>query len=155
MIDGHSHRVDTSPKKRAAPMNKEDRVLHQVHWAKLGADGAASTVSLVLLWNGYRILGLIVHFLTPPIASAALLRADTNALRSTRRGKYVLKHMPAAAQAVRLAGDAVMTVGAWRRNGRVIAVGTLIVIAGWSHGLVSRKPAFVEGYEQPSDAACS
>ncbi len=35
-------------------MNKQDRVLHQVHWAKLGADGAASIVSLVLLWNGYR-----------------------------------------------------------------------------------------------------
>jgi hypothetical protein len=52
--------------------------------------------------------------------------------------------MPAAAQAVRLEGDAVMTVGAWRRNGRVIAIGTLIVVAGWSHGLISRKAAFVE-----------
>ena len=125
-------------------MNKEDLALHQVHWAKLGADGAASIVSLILIWNGYRVLGLTVHFLTPPLASAALLRADTNALRSTRRGRYVLKHMPAAAQAVRLAGDAVMTVGAWRRNGRVIAMGTLIVVAGWSHGLVSPKAALVE-----------
>jgi hypothetical protein len=37
-----------------------------------------------------------------------------------------------------------MTVGAWRRNGRVIAMGTLIVVAGWSHGLVSRQAALVE-----------
>jgi hypothetical protein len=35
-------------------MNKQDRVLHQVHWAKLGADGTASIVSLILLCNGYR-----------------------------------------------------------------------------------------------------
>jgi hypothetical protein len=125
-------------------MNTEDLVLHQVHRAKLAADGAASIVSLTLMWTGYRIPGLIIHFLIPPIASAALLRADTTRLRSTRRGRYVLKHMPPAAQAVRLAGDVVMTVGAWRRNGLLIAVGTLIVIAGWSHGLVSPRPASVD-----------
>ena len=121
-------------------MNTEDLVLHQVHWAKLAADGGASIVSLTLIWNGRRIPGLIVHFLTPAIASAALLRADTTRLRSTRRGRYVLKHMPPAAQAVRLAGDAVMTVGAWRHNGPLIAVGTLMVIAGWSHGLMRAAP---------------
>jgi hypothetical protein len=117
-------------------MKTEDLVLHQVHLAKLAADGGASIVSLTLIWNGRRILGLIVHFLAPAIASAALLRADTTRLRSTRRGRYVLKHMPAGAQAVRLAGDAVMTIGAWRHDGLLIGAGTLTVIAGWSHGLI-------------------
>ena len=121
-------------------MNKDELVLHQAHWAKLAADGTASIVSLVLIWTGHRIVGLIVHFVTPAVASAALLRADTSRLRSTRRGRYVLKHMPPVAQAVRLAGDAVMTVGAWRRSGSLIAAGALIVIAGWSHGLISWKP---------------
>lgn len=121
-------------------MNTEDLALHQVHWTKLAADAAAEIVSLPLIWTGRRTLGLIVHFLTPAIASAALLRADTTRLRSTRRGRYVLKHMPPAAQAVRLVGDVVMTVGAWRRNGLLIAAGSLIVIAGWSHGLVVRSP---------------
>jgi hypothetical protein len=124
-------------------MNKDELVLHQVHWAKLAADGTASIVSLVLIWTGHRIVGLIVHFVTPAVASAALLRTDTSRLRSTGRGRYVLKHMPPVAQAVRLAGDAVMTVGAWRRSGFLIAAGALIVTAGWSHGLISWKPTSV------------
>jgi len=124
-------------------MNKDELVLHQVHWAKLAADGTASIVSLVLIWAGHRIVGLIVHFVTPAVASAVLLRADTSPLRSTRRGRYVLKHMPPVAQAVRLAGDTVMTVGAWRRSGFLIAAGALIVTAGWSHGLISWKPTSV------------
>jgi hypothetical protein len=49
--------------------------------------------------------------------------------------------MPPAAQAVRLAGDAVTIVGAWQRNGFLIAAGAVIVVAGWSHGLVVRTPA--------------
>jgi hypothetical protein len=119
-------------------MNKEDLVLHQVHWAKLATDGAASIVSLALIWTGHRILGLVIHFLAPILGSAILLRIDTTALRSTCRGRYVLKHMPPVAQAVRLAGDAVMAIGAWRRSSRLIAIGTLVVMAGWSHGLVPR-----------------
>jgi hypothetical protein len=63
-------------------MNKDELALHQVHWAKLAADGTASIVSLVLIWTGHRIAGLIVHFVTPAVASALLLRADTSPLRS-------------------------------------------------------------------------
>jgi len=117
-------------------MTKEDLVLHQVHWAKLTADVTASVVSLALIWKGHRRLGLAIHLGIPVLASAVLLRADIEQLRSTRRGRYVLKHMPVAAQTVRLAGDAVMTIGAWRRNRLVIAAGTVVVVAGWSHGLV-------------------
>jgi hypothetical protein len=116
-------------------MNKDDLVLHQVHWAKLTADVAASVASLALIWKGHRRLGLFIHLCIPVLASAVLMSADTGPLRSTRRGGYVLKHMPPAAQAVRLAGDAVMTIGAWRRNLLVIAAGTLVVVAGWSRGL--------------------
>jgi len=96
-------------------------------------------VSLALIWTGHRVLGLAIHFLTPIIASAILPRTDTTALRSTRRGRYVLKHMPPAAQTVRLTGDVVMAVGAWRRSSCLIVIGTLVVTAGWSHGLVSRS----------------
>jgi hypothetical protein len=116
-------------------MNKDDLVLHQVHWAKLTADVAASVGSLALIWTGHRRLGLTIHLGIPVLASAVLMRADTGPLRLTRRGRYVLEHMPVAAQAVRLAGDTVMIVGAWRRNGVVIAAGTVVVVAGWSHGL--------------------
>jgi hypothetical protein len=124
-------------------MSKDELLLHQVHWTKLTADGTASIVSLVLIWTGHRVAGLIVHFVIPAVASAVLLRTDTTPLRSTRRGRYVLEHMPPVAQAVRLAGDAVMTVGAWRRSGFLIIAGLLIVIAGWSHGLIPSKPPSV------------
>ncbi|HUO38244.1 MAG TPA: hypothetical protein VMU34_10525 [Mycobacterium sp.] len=120
-------------------MDAEDLVLHQVHWAKLAADAGASVVSLVLIWRGRRTAGLIVHVVVPVVASGALLRSNTSALRSTRRGRYVTKHMPAAAQAVRLAGDAVMTIGAWRRSARLIVLGTVIVVAGWSHRLIPAR----------------
>jgi hypothetical protein len=122
-------------------VSKDELLLHQVHWTKLTADGTASIVSLVLIWTGHRIVGLIVHFVTPAVASAVLLRTDTSPLRSTRRGRYVLEHMPPVAQAVRLVGDAIMTVGAWRRSGYLIITGLLIVIPGWSHGLIPSKPA--------------
>lgn len=122
-------------------MNDEDLVLHQIRWAKLAADVGAEVVSLPLIWTGRRTSGLAVHFLVPAVASAFLLRADITRLRSTRRGKYVLEHMPPGAQAVRLAGDVVMTVGAWRRDARLIAAGVLVVVAGWSHGLIVRAPA--------------
>jgi hypothetical protein len=122
-------------------MNDEDLVLHQIRWAKLAADVGAEVVSLPLICTGRRTPGLAVHFLIPAVASAFLLRADNTRLRSTRRGKYVLEHMPPSAQAVRLVGDVVMTVGAWRRDARVIAAGVLVVVAGWSHGLIVRAPA--------------
>ena len=115
-------------------------LLHQVQAPKLAADIGASIVSLAMIWRGHRRAGLVVHFLVPVAASAALLRTtDTSRLRDTRRGRYVLAHMPAAAQAVRLVGDAVMTVGAWRRSGLLIAAGGLMVIAGWSHGITMAR----------------
>ncbi len=123
-------------------MNSEDLVLHQIHWAKLSADVTAEVVSLPLIWTGRRRLGMAVHLVIPVLASAALLRADIGRLRSSRRGRYVLRHMTPAAQAVRLAGDAVMTVGAWQRNRLVVAGGALIVMAGWSHGLIVRAPTW-------------
>ncbi len=119
--------------------NSEDVLLHQVHWAKLAADIGASIVSLPMIWRGHRVAGMVVHFLIPVVASAVLLRTDTSRLRSTRRGRYVLNHMPPGAQAVRLVGDAVMTIGAWRRNGVLVTAGGLIVIAGWSHGVTTAR----------------
>src|SRR6266545_25275 len=53
--------------------------------------------------------------------------------RCTRRGRWVRAHMPPSAQAVRLAGDAVMALGASRRRPALLVAGALIVAAGWSH----------------------
>jgi hypothetical protein len=103
---------------------------------KLAFDISASALSNALLWQHRLGAGLISRYLLPVTGSALVLRfADLEALRSTARGRYVLEHMPPASTALRLGGDTVMAVGAWRRKPSWLLAGALIVAAGWSHGL--------------------
>jgi hypothetical protein len=118
-----------------AGMRLADKVLvHQAHPAKIGADVTASVVSNILLWTARPKAALAVRVLLPVVGSAAVLRlADLDALAATRRGRYVRAHMPLPAQAVRLAGDAVMGLGARRRSPLLLVVGAAVIAAGWSH----------------------
>src|SRR5262245_18270979 len=97
-------------------MRPADRVLvHQVHPAKIGADVTASLVSTVSLWRARSEAAMAVRVLLPLAGSAAVFRfADLDALARTGCGRYVLAHMPPSAQAVRLARDALMGLGAHR-----------------------------------------
>jgi hypothetical protein len=118
-------------------MHNRDRILlSQIHTAKLATDISASVASIPLLWAGRRRVGLAVHYLPPIVASTAVLRADLVKLCDTRRGGYVLNHMPPIAQTLRLAGDTLMVIGASKRNAALIAAGFAVVLAGWSHGLL-------------------
>lgn len=111
-------------------------LLHQVHPVKLGFDITASVVSNFLLWRHRLGWGILTRYLLPPIGSAVVLRyGEVAALERTPRGRYVLEHMPPETTVLRLAGDAVMAVGAWRRRPSWMVAGTLLVVAGWSHGL--------------------
>ena len=79
---------------------------------------------------------MAVRVILPVAGSAAVLvLADLDGLSRTRRGRYVLAHMPPSAQAVRLAGDAMMGVGAYRRSAMLLLAGAAIIGAGWSHAL--------------------
>jgi hypothetical protein len=110
-------------------------LVHQVHPVKLAFDISASVVSNALLWQHRLGAGLISRYLLPVTGSAVVLRfADLEGLRSTARGRYVLEHMPPASTALRLGGDTLMAVGAWRRKPSWLLAGALIVLAGWSHG---------------------
>ena len=109
-------------------------VVHQVHPVKIGADVTASVVSNVLLWRARPKPALAVRVLLPVAGSLAVLAlADLDALAATPQGQYVLHHMPPSAQAVRLAGDAVMALGARRHQLALLAGGAAIIAAGWSH----------------------
>jgi len=118
-------------------MRLADKVLvHQVHPAKIGADVTASMVSNVLLWKGRPRAAIAARILLSVAGSAAVLSlADLDALAGTRRGQYVLDHMPPAAQAVRLAGDALMGFGARRRSSALLLAGAAVVWAGWSQAV--------------------
>jgi hypothetical protein len=118
-------------------MGPADRMLvHQVHPAKIGADVTASVVSNLLLWKARPKAAIAVRVLLPLAGSAAVIGlADLDALASTRRGRYVLAHMPPSAQAVRLAGDALMALGAYRHRAVLLFAGAAVVAAGWSHAV--------------------
>ncbi len=111
-------------------------VIHQVHAAKIGADVAAAVLSNMLLWRDQPTAAMAVRVILPVAGSAAVLSlADLDGLSRTRRGRYVLAHMPPSAQAVRLAGDAIMGLGAYRRSARLLLAGAAMIGVGWSHAL--------------------
>lgn len=112
----------------------EAALIHQVHPAKIGADVTASIVSNVLLWKDRPKAAIVVRIVVPAAGSVAVLGlADLDAVVQTRRGRYVLVHMPPSAQAVRLAGDALMGLGARRRSCVLLLAGAAVIAVGWSH----------------------
>jgi|SRR6266699_151291 len=114
-------------------------LIHQVHAAKLGADVSAAIISNVLLWRERPAAAVAVRLLVPVAASGAVLAlADLDGLSRTRRGRYVLVHMPPSAQAVRLSGDALMGLGAYRRSAPLLLAGAVAIGVGWSHALWPR-----------------
>jgi hypothetical protein len=114
----------------------EGALIHQVHPAKMGADVAAAVVSSALLWREHPRAAVAVRCVIPLAASAVVLGvADLDRLSRTRRARYVLAHMPPSAQAVRLAGDALIGLGAYRRSAPLLLAGAAVVAAGWSHPL--------------------
>jgi hypothetical protein len=119
----------------------EGALIHQVHPAKICADVTASILSNALLWHARPKSALAVRVTLPVAGSVAVLAlADLDALARTRRGKYVLVHMPPSAQAVRLAGDVLMGIGARRRSAGLLLVGAAVVAAGWSHAVWPGRP---------------
>jgi hypothetical protein len=117
----------------------EGALVHQVHPAKISADVTASIISNFLLWRARPVSAVAVRCVLPAASSAAVLGfADLDSVARTRRGRYVLAHMPPAAQVTRLAGDAVMGFAAYRRKPVLFVVGAAMIAAGWSHGLLPK-----------------
>ena len=117
-------------------------LVHQVHPVKIIADVTASVVSNVLLWQGRPKAALAVRIVLPAAGSlGVLMLADLDALAQTAPGRYVLAHMPPSAQALRLAGDALMGLGARRRNLALLLTGAAVIAAGWSHAAWPRTSA--------------
>jgi hypothetical protein len=137
------------PYTTAVPLTARQKLLvHQVHPIKLSADIGASLLSLALIWCGHRRGGMVIHLALPVLGSAAVLAAaDLPRLASTSACRYVRHHMPPAAQALRLVGDALTVAGARRHRVDLIAAGLLVVVAGWSHGLL---PTAVREPSQPT-----
>ena len=116
---------------------KEKLLFHQVHPAKLATDIGAALVSLYLLWQHQLVIGLLTHFIPPPIGSAAVIRfADLETYKNSRLGAYLVRYMTPIAQAARFAGDLITVGAAWYQSFAGILFGLAVIAAAWSYGWV-------------------
>ncbi len=120
-------------------MDRREKVLyHQIHPAKLATDIGVTVPSLILLWDGQLLAGLLVMF--PSLVTSALVMryADLDRLKASRAGAYLARHMSPVVQAVRGLGALTMMFGAWYHTLWLIAVGPPVILAAWFHGLLFR-----------------
>src|SRR5260370_5545694 len=98
-------------------VDRDAILVHQVHLVKLAFDITASLVSNALLWQHRLAAGLASRYLLPIAGSALVLSfADLDRLTTTKRGQYVIHHMPPASTALRLGGDTLMAGWPLRRH---------------------------------------
>jgi len=95
-------------------------------------------ISTELMWRRHARAALLVAFLPSALATARVLRCDLSSLRNTKRGRSVVEHMPPAAQAVRLFGQAVTWRAAYRHRRFGVTAGAEDLV-GWSHGLLPTR----------------
>jgi hypothetical protein len=118
-------------------MTLKKNLFHQVHPAKLATDVSAAVVSLYFLWRHELVLGLLIRFVPPPLASAAVMRfARLERYKNASVGAYLLRYMMPTAQAARLLGDLVLVFGAWFHSPLALGAGIVIVLSAWSYGLL-------------------
>ena len=117
---------------------KEKLLFHQVHPAKLATDIGAAIVSLYLLWQHQLVIGLLTHFIPPPIGSAAVIRF-AHLDKDSRLGVYLVRYMTPIAQAARPAGDLITVGAAWYQSFAGILFGLAVIAAAWSYGWVLRR----------------
>jgi len=119
---------------------KEKILVHQVHPIKLATDISAAVISLYFFWKHELVVGLLTHFVPPPLGSAIVIRfTDLERYENSRLGAYLFRYMTPAAQAARLVGDLVTVFAAWFHSPAGIGAGLIIILAAWSHGLLRRK----------------
>jgi hypothetical protein len=117
---------------------KEKYLYHQIHPLKLLTDNAAGFGSLYFLWRHQLGLALVVMLVPPPLASFLVMRyVNLEPYRQSALGKYIARSMSHAMEAVRLAGMAVMALGAWHHSLWIILAGTAMVLFGWLRGKIS------------------
>jgi hypothetical protein len=119
---------------------KEKILFHQVHPAKLMTDFAAAVVSLYFFWQHHLAVGLLTHFVPPPLASVFVIRfTNLERYKNSRLGAYLVRYMTSWAQASRFFGDFVTIFAAWFHSQVGIAAGLIVILAAWSYGLLLRR----------------
>lgn len=119
-------------------MDRREKILyHQIHPLKLFTDVSVGFLALRLLWQRKPGWALAVAF-GPPLAVSAWLigRADLEAYKHSRLGKYLAEYMTISMQALRFLGFGVMAGGAWFHIRGLLPLGFALVLLGWLRGLL-------------------
>jgi hypothetical protein len=120
---------------------KEKILFHQIHPAKLATDIAAAVVSVIFLWQHSLTLGLLTHFIPPPIGSALVIRfGELESYKTSSFGAYLVRYMTPTVQMTRLAGDLLMVVAAWYQSPIGIIIGLIIILFAWTYGFLLARP---------------
>jgi len=116
---------------------REKALFHQIHPAKLATDIVCGLASTWLMWRHDLGIALLVGLLPSVLVSAGMIRwMSFDAVSNSTFGRYVARWMNPLAQAARLLGQVVMWVSAWARASIGVAVGVLIIVGGWTYGLL-------------------
>jgi hypothetical protein len=121
-------------------MTLQEKILyHQIHPLKLIADIGCEPISLYFFWQRDLLLGLATHFAPPVAASLWLIRyADLETYKTSAGGAFLRRHMTRAVEAIRLAGDLLLMVGAWMHRPWMIAFGLAVIVLAWGSGLLGK-----------------
>ena len=114
---------------------KEKSLYHQIHPVKLATDIGCEPLSLYFFWRHDLVLGLVTHFVPPiTISLVLILYGDFEAIKRSRAGAYLRRHMTRTIEAIRFAGDIVMVLGAWFHQPSLIIMGLLVIVIAWWSG---------------------
>lgn len=121
---------------------QEKSLYHQIHPIKLLADWLPGPLSLYLLWRRQPLKSLVIAIVPGVITSFIILNvADLEPYKHSAIGRYVKVYMTPQMQALRLAGQVVMWLGAWYRRPWLIVSGLLVILYGWFNGLIFPRRA--------------
>ncbi len=116
---------------------REKMLYQQIHPAKLLTDWSMAVVALYGLWLHALAPALVVMFVPPIVASLIIVRwVNLEKYQGSAFGKYVSQSMTHAMELVRLAGMAVMALGAWYHVAWLMPAGLLIILLAWFRGLL-------------------
>ena len=118
--------------------NLEERSLyHQIHPLKVLTDWGTGIFALYLFWGHNLATALVIALIPSAIVSFVLIRfATLEKYKESSFGNDVRKYMTRQIEADRLAGYAVMAIGAWAHIIWLIPLGLLVIQLGWIRGLI-------------------
>ena len=120
---------------------EEKRLYHQIHPIKLFVDLSTALGSTFLLWQRSVIAAILLGFIPSMMVSFALIKyVDLDFYKSSMMGRYINRYLNSrTVDGLRFTGFFVMLIGGWYHDLRVLAIGSCIIVACWSYGLVIQR----------------